>query len=215
MKTERMEQEICKISQKVDEILGSNQEERYQKIYVLEREIPEILRKKDTGIYYLGVMTRCWCFHQNPIKSTCFGSCRNIAEIAELCQRIRWILYHMEQNFGSDELTEDMAYLVDNQVDEVLLCHIAKEHLQNPVRAIRRLSEEYQRLGQTKKRVHVLLIAVEILGNERELLLKVANAFLEIGNLEQALHYLQKLEKPSEQENQLMQSITRHLQGMV
>lgn len=190
---------IDEVKEKVEVLLRRTEQERLLELWkYLNKERVKFVIQLDGQLIHLEAVCRISIEEKRDgMNSMMLDRCRTLQELEELYREIKWCCFRIENQMPEEVIEEEMKIIVENEISGIAIQSILKNETLKYTHNLLYMARGLKKRGRITTAAQMLLYAEKQgkLGNE--LLLELADCWLEGMQFERALETLKKIQKPS------------------
>ena len=195
--------------QKLNELLKGSGEERILEIIKLlnDSELKKVIAR-DNQLMILSSICSMWAVEKKiGDKRTFLDNVHSLEEAEELYTNIKYYCRRFEYNMSEEYLLEGIEYIEKNQITGVALYSIMEIQTKTPAKNMVKLAKYLKQGNNLMTALIMLQVAEKKYDKEEELLLELADTWIALNQWKHAYQTLQKVEKPSEDIQEIISSL--------
>ncbi len=200
MKLEEMKEYIGKIKNEIEEAMQSSSENKeIELVKIIKRPGIEKIIARDSQLLAFEYICKIWIAEKTyGYAETILSNIHSLGELEELYTNLKYYCRRFEYDAMPDEeLQEGIWFIVNNRISAVALFGIVEEVTRKKEENLLRLAQFLKIEGQLIMAAVLLQQAVNKYEKNEELIIELADCWLEAQQWQRAYDTLKKIEKPS------------------
>ena len=218
MKLQQQYKEIVKIKQQINERLENLNFKKIKELilWLAQNESFQRLESRDTQLDLLNTLCKIWIEEKRLLDAV--GVATDIFEgidsLEAVEQKIWTMVYtalRMEMGVPEEHYGQLIDGLVDSGVSGIAWYAIINTYTEKREQNILKMAKALKQRGQIVTVMMLLQVAVEIYPENKDMMLELANCWLEGNQWKQAYDCLKKIKKPDEDVREIVKELEKVL----